>query len=319
MKSAETGKNIKKAASILKTEGIVAIPTETVYGLAANIFSKKAVNKIYKIKNRPKSNPLIVHVESIDKAKELVKSFPVTATLLAENFWPGPLTLILPKNNNVGPWITAGENTVAIRIPKHSLTLKLLKQTGFPLAAPSANPFKYISPVTAAQVKKMLGDKIEYILDGGKCKKGIESTIVEVKGDKVNLLRSGAITAEQIEKVLGYSLTNTGKKTRSHPGMFKKHYSPHTPLLVTTDVMKSYFENKGKKVAVISFQRKYPLPRNIIQIILNKQGIMEKAAANLYDSLHRLDSGQYDLIIAEKAPELGIGKAINERLKKASA
>lgn len=313
-----TGKDIARAATVLEADGVVAIPTETVYGLAGNIFSRKAIDKIYSIKKRPRSNPLIVHVSSVRKAKELVKSFPATAELLARNFWPGPLTMVLPKKKIVGDWLTAKENTVAIRIPDHPITLKLLRRLHFPLAAPSANPFKYISPVSAKQVKKMLGNKVVYILDGGRSKRGIESTIVSFEKDGVKILRPGAITEEQLEKVLQEPLLKSVKKKSAHPGMFKKHYSPHTPLFFTDDVLKFVGNKKQDNVAVLSFCKKHKLPHDVKQIVLSKKGLFEEAAANLYDALHQLDNGKFKLIIAEKAPDTGLGKAINERLKKAS-
>lgn len=318
MSTSHTGRSVKKAAAILQAGGVVAIPTETVYGLAGNIYSKKAISKIYSTKKRPRSNPLIVHVASVDMAKQLVTSFPMAAMKLARKFWPGPLTIILPKNKNVGDWLTADENTVGIRIPNHPLTLRLIEVTGLPLAAPSANPFTYISPVTAQQVEKMLGSKVDYILDGGRSRKGIESTIVEVRGNAVRLLRSGAITDLQIEKALGHPLQRNKSVKTAYPGMFKKHYSPHTPLILTSDVISIVNKCKNKKIAILSFQKKYALPITIMQIQLSKKGDTEEAASNLYDSLHRLDQGDYDLIVAEKAPVYGLGKAINERLQKAA-
>lgn len=310
---------IKKAVEVLQADGVVAIPTETVYGLAANIYSKKAIAKIYRIKKRPRTNPLIVHVASLEMAKELVTSFPRTARKLVSQFWPGPLTLILPKSRKVGHWLTAGGNTVGIRMPDHPLTLQLIKEAGMPLAAPSANPFTYISPVTARQVRNMLGDKVDYILDGGRCKKGIESTIVAVRSNRVTLLRTGAITEEQIEKALGRPLQKKTTRKTAYPGMFRKHYSPHTPLWLTEDVYEAMTTLSKKKVALLSFQKKYALPRKIKQLQLSRTGDMKEAAANLYDHLHRLDRGGFDYIISEKAPDEGLGKAINERLKKAAS
>lgn len=318
MAIAKTGKSINRAATILQAEGVVAIPTETVYGLAGNIFSRKAIAKIYSIKKRPRTNPLIVHVASIDMVRELVASFPQPALKLAKKFWPGPLTIILPKSRNVGHWLTANTDTVGIRMPDHPHALQLISRCGFPLAAPSANPFKYISPVTAKQVEKMLGAKVDYILDGGRCSKGIESTIVAFEGTKAVILRAGAISEEQITKTLGSSLLKRSAKKTAHPGMFKKHYSPHTSLMLVDDVLSAVKNIKEKKVAILSFKKKYRLPDGLKQVQLSKKGDMYEAAANLYNALHQLDNGSYDVIIAERVPEKGLGKAINERLQKAA-
>lgn len=314
------GKSTAKAAALLAAGELVAIPTETVYGLAANIFNKKAVGKIYQVKRRPRFNPLIVHVAGIQAAKELVSTFPPQAELLAKKFWPGPLTIVLPKNKKVGDWVTGGQSTVAIRVPAQPLALRLLRSLDFPLAAPSANPFTYISPVKPRQVKKMLDGRIGYILDGGKCSRGIESTIVSIHHGKVTLLRQGAVTEKELEAVLKIPLVRSAGKGPAHPGMFKRHYSPHTPLIFTDDILRVVEkEYSGKKTAVLLFRKRLHLPASVKQVVLSTAGNMEEAAANLYDSLHQLDNKGYDLLICEKLPERKLGKAINERLAKAAS
>jgi L-threonylcarbamoyladenylate synthase len=194
----EIGKDIQKAKQLIEAKELVAIPTETVYGLAANGLNADAVLKIYKAKNRPTFNPLILHVPYLGEAKKLVKYFPEKALQLAETFWPGPLTLVLPKNDIVPDMVTAGQSTVAIRVPNHPLTLQLLRALDFPLAAPSANPSGYISPTSAIHVQQQLGEKIAYVLDGGECSVGVESTIVKVTEDEVSILRYGGISVEDI-------------------------------------------------------------------------------------------------------------------------
>ena len=315
--AATKGKSIARAIELLAAGDVVAIPTETVYGLAGNIYSKSAIDKIYRVKKRPRTNPLIVHVAGVEQAQELVKEFPVAALKLAKAFWPGPLTMILPKNKRVPAWLTAGQSTVGIRVPDHALTLRLLKRSGFPLAAPSANPFKYISPVTATQVQQMLGAQLPYILDGGRCRRGIESTIVSFSGGKAKILRPGAITAEDIRKVTGAPLSGEGKTRIPHPGMYKKHYAPHTPLVVAKDLKQAWQERGNQRTALICFRRKrsYAPARN--QVVLSPGGDLSEAAANLYQALHQLDKGGYGLIIAEALPDKGLGLAINDRLRKA--
>lgn len=312
------GYDIQAAIEWLEKGEVVAIPTETVYGLAANIFFPEAIEKVYKVKGRPASNPLIVHVADIEQARRLVRFFPETALKLAKNFWPGPLTIIFDKSELVPVTVTAGQATVAIRVPDHPLLLQLLQSYNKPLAAPSANPFNYISPVTAEQVNRMLGNKIPYILDGGRCKKGIESTIVAIEDEKVKLLRPGAIAAAEIESVLQHNVVEAGKTGLAHPGMFKQHYSPNTPLLLVEEITLNLLKKNSGKIALLLYNKYCSFHDMEKQYLLSFNAQPEEAAWNLYDILHRLDAHGYDLIIAEKMPETGIGKAINDRLTKAS-
>ena len=312
------GSNVRQAAEWLIKGEVVAIPTETVYGLAANAYNVIAIEKIYAVKNRPLSNPLIVHAMNMEQVRSLVSDFSPAAELLARSFWPGPLTMILPKSDLIPAIVTAGQQTVAVRVPSHPLTLELLSILEFPLAAPSANKFNYISPVTADAVSEMLGNEVPYILDGGRCKKGIESTIVSFEEEQVKILRQGAVTEEQIESVLQRPLGEQKSSGHLHPGMFKKHYSPRTPLFLMDRDSDFTRLRSQKNVAAICFSENFPSVSVEKKIMLSSSGDLEEAAQHLYAVLYELDKGNYDLIIAEKMPDTGLGKAINERLIKAA-
>lgn len=316
---ATIGTDIEKAVYWLEKGEVVGIPTETVYGLAGNIYNEAAIAKIYAAKARPRTNPLIVHVADIDAAVALVKEFPPIAHELATAFWPGPLTMIFPKKETVPAGITAGENTVAIRIPDHPLTLALLKASGFPLAAPSANPYNYISPVTAAQVNDMLGDKIPYILDGGRCSKGIESTILAVQPDgQVHLLRPGALNVNQIEERINTTLGQKTKESPAHAGMSKVHYSPRTPLYLFSTGADPVKQSSFGKTAYLFFNGKRAGIPEDCQWVLSPNGEPAEAAWNLYDSLYKLDQAGFGSIMAELLPETDAGVAVNDRLRKAA-
>jgi L-threonylcarbamoyladenylate synthase len=226
-----TGTELNVAKEFLIKGELVAIPTETVYGLAGNALNEKAVLSIFEVKNRPAFDPLIIHTDSIDKVKEYVSVFPEKAQRLAEQFWPGPLTLLLPKKQIIPDLVTSGLDTVAVRIPKHPLLLELLAELSFPLAAPSANPFGYISPTNAEHVNQQLGDKIPYILDGGECEVGIESTIIGFEADDTVVYRLGGLAVEDIEKLVGpVMLMPHSTSDPKAPGMLKSHYAPRKPL-----------------------------------------------------------------------------------------
>jgi len=316
---AEIGTDIEKAVYWLEKGEVVAIPTETVYGLAGNIYNEQAIAKIYAAKARPRTNPLIVHVADIPAAKALTNEFSPMAHELAQAFWPGPLTMIFQKNEGVPAGITAGENTVAIRIPDHALTLQLLNTAGFPLAAPSANPYNYISPVTATQVNDMLGDRIPYILDGGRCSKGIESTILAIQPDgQVQLLRPGALNVTAIEKKINTILGQKTKESPSHAGMNKVHYSPRTPLYLFEAGTIPVQPMSDEKTAYLFFNGKRPGVPEDLQWELSPNADPAEAAWNLYDSLYKLDQGGYASIMAELLPETDAGVAVNDRLRKAA-
>ncbi len=311
--------DIKKAVTILNSEDVVAIPTETVYGLAGNIYSDKAIRKIFEVKQRPLFNPLIVHLHSITQLDEIVSEFPAKAHLLADAFWPGSLTLVLNKKSGIPDVITAGKETVAVRIPNHPVTLKLLKALSYPLAAPSANPFNRISPTKAFHVENYFKNSIKMILEGGECKNGLESTIIGFENNEPVLYRLGAISIEEIENVVGKIIVkNHMEKVPDAPGMLAKHYSPKTKMYLSNDIEKFMKDHKDQKIGLLSFSEDIPsINFNNIEI-LSKSGDLKEAASNLYSALHRLDNLNLDMIIAKRFPDRGLGKSINDRLERAS-
>lgn len=309
------GTDVHQAADILKQGELVGIPTETVYGLAGNALDAEAVVRIFEAKQRPRFNPLIMHLPSIEAAEEYVTSIPDVIRDLAEHFSPGPISYLLPKARIVPDLVTAGSNKVVIRIPAHPVTLELLNLIDFPLAAPSANPFGYVSPVTAQHVLDGLGGRIPYILDGGPCKVGLESTIVGTEGNEIIIYRLGGISAEEIGAVSGknvkFSLIHKSPET---PGQLKTHYAPSIPL-VLGNVDAQMEANKGRKIAVLSFTTAYPDAH--VNKVLSPSGDLHEAAFSLFSALRELDKSDADLILAEKFPDKGIGQAINDRLGRA--
>ena len=311
--------NIKKAVSLLLAEDIVAIPTETVYGLAGNIFSEKAIKAIFETKQRPFFNPLIVHISNTNQLSEIVSYVPEKAKLLAETFWPGPLTMVLPKKETIPDLITAGKNTVAVRIPNHPVSLKLLSKLPFPLAAPSANPFTTISPTTAQHVEHYFKGKIKMVLDGGPCQRGIESTIVGFEGDEPVIYRLGSTSVEAIEKVVGkVDIKNNKEIAPDAPGMLERHYAPQTKTIITNHIIEAIQANKGKRIGLITFSERLENPEIAFQVVLSPSGNLEEAASNLYKTMHELDQMNLDLIIAQQFPDDGMGKSINDRLTRAA-
>jgi len=312
------GKDLMYAANELKLGNLVAIPTETVYGLAANAFDKDAVLKIFEAKNRPFFDPLILHTDSIEKLEQLALNIPDKLMLLSRQFMPGPLTLLLPKRKNIPDIVTSGLPNVAVRIPKHPIALELLSMLDFPLAAPSANPFGYVSPTKAEHVEKQLGEKINYILDGGDCEIGIESTIVGMEDDVVTVYRLGGLAIEEIEKFVGkVNVFLNQSSNPAAPGMLKSHYAPKKELIID-DVKTFYSNNSNKKIGIISFQKEYKL-QNTIELRLSVTGNLHEAAHNLFSSLRYFDETDVDVVVAEKFPDSFLGRAINDRLYRASA
>lgn len=316
------GNDIKKAGEHLINGDVVAIPTETVYGLAGNALNEDAILKIFEAKNRPSFNPLIVHVANWQQAQEYVVQVPAKAKMLASAFTPGPITFLLQKTNAIPDLVTAGSDKVAIRIPDHPVTLELLRSIDFPLAAPSANPFGYISPTTAQHVLEGLDEKIPYILEGGAAAVGLESTIIGFDdNDNVLLYRTGGISAEQIEDLLNEKVIFAKLSSEEHPdtaGQLKSHYAPHTPLYVgDIDELKKQFE--GKRIATISFTKQFEGIDEAKQFILSGDGSIDEAAKNLFMVLRLTDKLKVDVILAERFPGEGIGRAINDRLGKAQA
>lgn len=318
---ARIGTDINEAAGLLKSGNVVAIPTETVYGLAANALDESAVKLIFSTKERPMTNPLIIHLPSLKTAQKYVQDLPPLAKKLAKVFCPGPLTMVLPKQEIVPDTVTAGLPNVAIRIPNHPLTLELLRTLDFPLAAPSANPFGYISPTTAQHVKNQLGEKIPYILDGGSCQKGLESTIVSFQEDKVVVYRLGAIALEDLAEVVGEDnliLDNLKLEKPLSPGMLPYHYSPHTLLFLTADLENDILEYDVNKIGIITLSKVLQNVPREHQIQLSETNNLRIAGHLLYNAMHELDALDLDAIFVEKMPDEGIGKTMNDRLKRAA-
>lgn len=315
---AEIGIDIAKARQLLQSDELVAIPTETVYGLAANALSEDAIVKVYTAKNRPKFDPLIAHVDSLEKVKALTKNIPQKAKDLASQFWPGPLTILLDKKPNVPDLLTSGLNRVAVRIPNHPLTLELLSQLDFPLAAPSANPFGYVSPTTAKHVDDQLGAKITYILDGGKCNVGLESTIVGFEGDDAIVYRLGGTKVEAIEQAIGAVKVNVNMSSNpAAPGMLKSHYSPGRKMVIG-DIADNLSKLNKATTGIISFRDSFDVPEANLSI-LSASGDLEEAARNIFSSLRLMDQKHIEVVLAEYVPKEGLGRAINDRLKRAAA
>jgi L-threonylcarbamoyladenylate synthase len=308
---AEIGTDVHKAASVLKAGQNVAIPTETVYGLAGLISSETAIRRIFEIKNRPFTDPLIVHVASVDDVPPLVADFQELARKLFDAFSPGPLTILLPKSDMVPDLVTNSSPLVAIRIPAHPLCLQLLKEVGEPLAAPSANPFGGISPTKPSHVEKGLGRKIPYILDGGECGVGLESTIVKLEGENaIRVLRQGGIPEEDLMLFAALE-SDAAQAAVTVPGSMLSHYAPGKPLYLDETA-------PGGNLVWLRFQNELPGIPPERQRVLSPSGDAAEAARNLFDALHYLDSLEADGIAAEKLPAAGLGKAVNDRLFRAS-
>lgn len=316
---ATIGADITKAKSFLENGELVAIPTETVYGLAGNAFNENAVTNIFKTKKRPAFDPLIVHADSVEKVKTYVSDFPEMAEKLASHFWPGSLTMILPRSEKIHDLITSGLDTVAVRVPKHPLTLELLATLDFPVAAPSANPFGYVSPTSATHVNDNLGEFIPYILDGGECQVGIESTIVGFPDGVPTVYRKGGISIEEIEQVIGKIEVRAHSSSQpTAPGMLKKHYAPDANILIG-DIDELYKEFKGKNLMTLSLNHTVEGLDTERQFHLSSEGDLAEAAQNLFKMLRKLDTLQPEIILTQLLPEEGLGVAINDRLRRAAA
>lgn len=309
---------IHRAAQIVKKGGLVAFPTETVYGLGADAFNPLAVARIFEVKRRPYFDPLIVHVANPSNVKKLAKETPSNAKKLIEKFWPGPLTIVLLKEEKIPDIVTAGLPTLAIRMPNHPMALALIEESESPIAAPSANPFGYLSPTTAEHVRDQLGDQVDLILDGGPCPVGVESTIVSFLEEKPMLLRPGGASLEEIESIIGKVGISSGEGKPSAPGMLPKHYAPRTPIVLDRDE-KNLGRYKGKKIGLLLFQEPKDSPKYPSVEILTTKGDLREAAANLFAAIRRLDALDLDLIVAEPIPEVGLGRAIMDRLRHAAS
>lgn len=313
----EIGADVTKAKFLLEQGELVAIPTETVYGLAGNGLNPEAIGKIYAAKNRPQFNPLILHVAHVDQLEKWVQDIPKACRELIAKLSPGPITYLLPKTDRVPDLVTAGSPRVAIRIPAHELTLSLLSQLDFPLAAPSANPSGYVSPVTSQHVFDGLSGIIPYILEGGNAKIGLESTIVGFEGGKVIVHRLGGIAVEQLEAITGQEVEmRLSHASPTAPGQLKSHYATRKPLFLG-DIKALYQEHADKKIGILAFHQAYELP-GVIQYQLSPTGNIDEAASQLFSTMRKLDNTDIEIILAEVFPDRGLGKAINDRLQRAA-
>jgi L-threonylcarbamoyladenylate synthase len=359
------GTDTAKAAALLRSNELVAIPTETVYGLAANALDANAVVKIFEAKNRPAFDPLIVHVAGIAQFHAYAEEIPDQAMFLAEKVCPGPVTFILKKKTIIPDLVTSGHPTVGLRVPNHPLTLQLLHELDFPLAAPSANPFGYTSPTTAQHVQQQLGEKLNYILDGGACTVGLESTIIDFSSAEPKVLRLGGLSLEFIEDSLGQKLAvQTSSSNPKAPGMLISHYNPGKPVLVgdikerirqlaNEPMGELAVERMGElangrmgeladkrmgelangrigqltngpigelaveRIGVLAFKEYFSGITHKNQRILSPAGDLTEAARNFFSMLRSFNAMDVDVVIAEWLPDVGLGRAINDRLKRA--
>lgn len=315
--------NLSAAKKALEAGQLVAIPTETVYGLAANALNEEAVLEVFRVKNRPAFDPLIVHVASWEQARSLTQGVApevlAQAERLAKAHWPGPLTLLLQKSPEIPDLVTSGLPRVALRVPAHPLTLELLQMLDFPLAAPSANPFGYISPTRPEHVQRQLGDRIAGILDGGACRVGVESTILGFEQGRPVIYRKGGLSVEVIETLIGPVEVRAQSSSRpATPGMLKSHYAPRTPLVLGAlrELAQKY---SGQRAGVLAFRQMLPGLPESRQRLLSPKGDLAEAAQRLFAAMHELDAMGLDVILAELLPEEGLGRAVNDRLRRASA
>ena len=306
---------IKKAAAALRGGGVVAFPTETVYGLGADGLNPAACARIFEIKGRPRFDPLILHECSPARAKRLFSRVPPAAVKLMKRFWPGPLTLVLPRAAQVPDIVTAGLPTVAVRVPACRSALRLIKAAGRPVAAPSANRFGRLSPTTAAHVARQLRGGPDIILDGGRTRIGVESTIITFKGNRPVLLRPGGLPLEEIEKVAGPAAKAAPGGKPAAPGCLRKHYAPDARLKL---VAPGAAVKPSARAAYLAFSAR-PAGRWAAVKVLSRKGDLREAAAGLFGALHALEASGAATIYAEKVAPRGLGRAIMDRLRRAAA
>ena len=313
------GTDLEEAEYWLKKDKCVAIPTETVYGLAANALHEASVLSIFETKNRPQFDPLIVHVASKEDLEPFTRSVPPRGLDLIEAYWPGPLTILLERTTRIPDLVCSGLPRAAFRAPAHPVSHALLERLPFPLAAPSANPFGYISPTTAEHVRDQLGGKIPYILDGGPSEIGLESTIVGFEKGDLCVYRLGGLSLEALESTAGSAVQKIAKSSNpAAPGMLTTHYAPRKPLLLRDFAVIPV----SARVGVLQFQKSSAFfaedPRVVKRLILSEKGDLEQAAQRLFALLRELDQSEAEYIVAEKCPESFLGRAINDRLSRAS-
>ncbi len=313
-------KDVSLAADQLRKGRLVAFATETVYGLGANAFDTNAVARIFEVKRRPNFDPLIVHIADPNWLDRLVVEIPRDARKLIKHFWPGPLTLVLPKTKAVPDLVTSGLPTIAVRIPDHLQALQLLREADIPIAAPSANLFGRISPTCAQHVAEQLGERSDLILDGGPCRVGVESTVLEFASSATTILRLGGVTVEQIESLIGSvflakTAGHPSAKGLSSPGMLSKHYAPRTPLKIESQFG---LLPTGKRLGLLTLTPINYSEQFAVVEVLSASGNLNEAAANFFSALQRLDTRRLDLIIAIPFPNEGLGRTLNDRLQRAA-
>jgi L-threonylcarbamoyladenylate synthase len=330
MSTASIGTDIAYAAELIRDGELVGMPTETVYGLAANAFDEDAVLTVFEVKKRPSFDPLIVHVAKAASLREVADLKALTPEVrrqvkqLTARFWPGPLTLVLPKVSALPDLVTSGLDTVAVRVPGHEMARALIVVAGVPLAAPSANPFGYVSPTTAQHVVDQLGDVVPYVLEGGACDVGVESTIVAAPragvSDAWTLLRDGGLPREALQDALGAPLVDAtaADAAPAAPGQLESHYAPRTPLRVgpLAALLAEAQASPASRVHCVAFRE---APAGVPSEVLSPSGDLREAARKLFAALRRADQAGADVLLAEPVPDEGLGRAINDRLRRASA
>lgn len=310
-----TPTEITIAAQHIREGKLVAFPTETVYGLGANALDPHAVARIFELKERPTFDPLIVHIASLEDISKLTATEDERVNKLAARFWPGPLTIILPKSDIVPDIVTSGLETVGIRMPNHPVALELIRQSGCPIAAPSANKFGQLSPTQAKHVSKQLPD-VDFLLDGGEAQVGIESTIISLNEKGFEILRHGIITREEIEAIVPfYAVSERDKTNIVSPGMLKSHYSPEKPIYLIDKKLPADIDKS--KAGLLSFSGENTANYQLVELLAPDKEL-RTCAVNLFAAIHRLEESDVEYILAEPVPETGIGIAIMDKLRKAA-
>lgn len=311
------GSGIAEAASVLRTGGLVAFPTETVYGLGANALDPRAAARIFEAKARPSFDPLITHLADAAELEKLVGAVPPAVATLAERFWPGPLTLIVDRPAAIPPIVTSGLATMAVRVPDNTYARALIAEAGVPVAAPSANRFGQLSPTRAEHVVRGLGAAVDVVLDGGPTRCGIESTIVDARGERPVVLRLGALPLEALEEAVGPVTVRPGSSGQPvAPGTLAAHYAPRTPLRLASGGEPPAAD--GVRRGFLAFREPTAGDWAAVEV-LSAAGDLTEAAARLFDALHELDATGVGEIVVEPVPEVGVGRAINDRLRRAAA
>ncbi len=311
---------VLQAAALVRTGGLVAFPTETVYGLGADALNERAVAQVFAVKQRPEFDPLIVHIEDSSAVPRYASRIDDRARDLMGRFWPGPLTLVLPKRPVIPDLVTAGLGTVGLRMPSHPVALSLLREAGTPIAAPSANPFGYVSPTTARHVQETLGQTLALILDGGPCPVGLESTVCALTDKEAVVLRPGGVSVEDIEDVIGpVCLPSSGDPDPRSPGTLPHHYAPRVPITLLALGQAIPQPSPQERVGLLTFMHRPAADAYTCQAALSAGGNLVEAATHLFATLHHFDRLNLDRLVVEAVPERGIGRAIMDRLRRAAA